>query len=1283
MGRPDVSDSPLTLGSTSVAMRQNVPWSLEGLDLDTREAAKEAARRAGMSVDEWIAATIADRAARYGEQPAARRRTAAAPQATPDELDAVASRLNKITRGKGAASRDLEAIMAVASAETDRRARDSAAKTAVALDSVARWIERAEDRFTETSRFVSERQDRTTAILGEALGLMTRRLDDIEKKVVEGQQPSMALALKALEKVEAHVAHMNDASRDGAQSAQIEAALRAFESRIAGLTERIAANKPLGRRGAAPRDEIMEAVAQIKSRQAEIEAGPAAAVRRESPAFAEIASHTRSHAEILHSLKGDIARLASQLDSVRAPDPTASVVAAVRGEMEDIQHAVRGLATRREVAALEGALVELNLRVGAARNLDPVTVDLRSVTAPIEELQAEVQRLSEVVAAGVHNRLAGDIENLARKVDIVAGAGVAPDVVDALSRQLADVRRVVGEIAEPQRVHGLAEQMADLSRQVAQVGRNQVDALEFASLKNTVDDIRAAIKMPRAGKDGPEILRAIDSLTKKLDTLEERIPSGDLSSVEKHLKSLSEQIGSHNTPAAEILSRLDDLSSRLQQPLPLAERFDEIARKLSHTDETAPRILSRLDELAARLDAPRATGAASEPLARDDIRPLEDLLRQLAGRLEAAPTQSASPDTLDALERQVREIADRLDRTPSSDPALATLERGMSELMAQMESFRDLGAAAPAQAPNLDAVSRELADLKAHYSQTDKRNRDTLEAVHGSLEKLVQRLASLEQEPPRRPTGRAAASPPAPSRAETRTDAPSVRPETRAFESALPAADAVDADLARRVAALAQDADRPLPPPAPASALGRSPEILIEPGAGRPRLEGGVEQPEGDASDIKASFIAAARRAAQAAATEAAAAASQPRPAKERGRKVRSSLVPAGLVAGLRTTIEKRRRPLLIGLAAIVLAIGAIQVGGALLGGGGNAPTPVAQRSVTEPARPAPATEGAAGAAASIVSPETTQSISQPGFRLPPRQPQTPAATEAAPPAPQSRAVAPAETLSLAPTPEAPKAAEVLAAASGDVATGAIARPNESQQPARPALIANIGDIPATVGPAALRKAAMAGEPAAVFEVASRAAEGRGMNRDPKLAARLFERAAAHGSAPAQFRIGSHYEKGIGVTRDPALARLWYQRAAEKGNARAMHNLAVLLAEGAGEKPDYVGAVEWFRRAAEHGVRDSQYNLAVLLARGLGTRQDLGGAFTWFAVAAGQGDTDAGKKRDEVASRLNASELTAAKSAADRWRPEIPDREANEPPVPSTAWLDSTGKASQKSAHRT
>jgi localization factor PodJL len=184
------------------------------------------------------------------------------------------------------------------------------------------------------------------------------------------------------------------------------------------------------------------------------------------------------------------------------------------------------------------------------------------------------------------------------------------------------------------------------------------------------------------------------------------------------------------------------------------------------------------------------------------------------------------------------------------------------------------------------------------------------------------------------------------------------------------------------------------------------------------------------------------------------------------------------------------------------------------------------------------------------------------------------------------------------------------------------------------------------------------------------------MARDPKLAARLFEKAAAHGLAPAQYRIGNQYEKGIGVPRDLALAKLWYQRAAERGNARAMHNLAVLLAEGAGGKPDYAAAVEWFRKAADHGVRDSQFNLAVLTARGLGVQQDLGQSYAWFAIAAGQGDEDAAKKRDEVAGRLAAADLAAARARADGWKPLTPNPAANDVAVPAQGWSEAPQAAS-------
>jgi localization factor PodJL len=177
------------------------------------------------------------------------------------------------------------------------------------------------------------------------------------------------------------------------------------------------------------------------------------------------------------------------------------------------------------------------------------------------------------------------------------------------------------------------------------------------------------------------------------------------------------------------------------------------------------------------------------------------------------------------------------------------------------------------------------------------------------------------------------------------------------------------------------------------------------------------------------------------------------------------------------------------------------------------------------------------------------------------------------------------------------------------------------------------------------------------------------MIRDPKTAARWFEQAAVQGLPIAQYRLAALYEKGTGVTRDVPLARSWYTKAANAGNARAMHNLGVLDAEDGGAgKPDYAEAAQWFRRAGELGVRDSQFNLAVLLGRGLGLPQDLGQSWVWFSLAARQGDTDAAKKRDEVAAKLDAAGLAAATKALADFKVRAPDPSANEAPAPAGGW---------------
>lgn len=191
---------------------------------------------------------------------------------------------------------------------------------------------------------------------------------------------------------------------------------------------------------------------------------------------------------------------------------------------------------------------------------------------------------------------------------------------------------------------------------------------------------------------------------------------------------------------------------------------------------------------------------------------------------------------------------------------------------------------------------------------------------------------------------------------------------------------------------------------------------------------------------------------------------------------------------------------------------------------------------------------------------------------------------------------------------------------------------------------------PATVGPLSLRRAAAAGDSSAQFEVASRLAEGKGVNQDFKLAAKWYLRAASNGQAMAQYRLGALYERGLGVDKDPARARIWYKRAAEKGNIKSMHNLAVLSSNQASGNTNYADALYWFNEAADHNLPDSQYNLAVLYENGLAGSKDDRLAYKWFTIAARNGDSEAYKRRETVKARLSASDLAAAEADVAAFR---------------------------------
>jgi localization factor PodJL len=460
-------------------------------------------------------------------------------------------------------------------------------------------------------------------------------------------------------------------------------------------------------------------------------------------------------------------------------------------------------------------------------------------------------------------------------------------------------------------------------------------------------------------------------------------------------------------------------------------------------------------------------------------------------------------------------------------------------------------------------------------------------------------------------------------------------------------------------------------------------DLPLEPGSGRP-VPGARPTPQDAAfSDPKADFLAAARRAAQAAADQSAEVLAQG--SSQALSKGKSALKGASSFAASEKVGLKKKHAILLGLAALIVAVGAsVQFMGGLS---------------QKVARPADA-------------PERTSSLSVPQ-RAPvqqtqlaaPRQILPPTTIEAMPPSIQSRKI------------DTPKNDAIKNDERISTAPTRAALPNAAFQPTDPATVGSLGSeatrsappslnapsvaaslaapLATPIAPAKptvaissdplfkfeglrdadrLKEAARSGDPSAFIELGNRFADGRGATRDPKTAALWFERAADFGSAPAQYRLGSLYREGRGVERNPKIALKYFLAAAEAGNARAMHNTAVLLAEGVNGSPDYAGAAEWFKKSSEYGIKDSQFNLAILFARGLGTTQDLMASYAWFAAAAGHGDEDASKKRDEVGSRLSADRLLQAKAAAETWKPKTPDPSSNEVTIPSGGW-DNQAKA--------
>jgi localization factor PodJL len=1007
------------------------------------------------------------------------------------------------------------------------------------------------------------------------------------------------------------------------------------------------------------------------------------------------------------AIEDQIGRLAHEFAKLNESQCVEEVADVLRADIADIRTTLHNTMTRFDPASIEEQLHGLAHEVRRLQLPQRAEEIAQGVRADIAGLRAELQ-------SGTPRFDEATIEEQIQALSVkVAGLQAPPrveDIANALRNELA-------EIGEALRKAMPTDAIATLEREVRMLGdrldadrESRPTAPAVAGLESTLAELHVRIRDINPAQDVAALHESILALSRKADSLaSENLTSEVLRQLEQAiwaLRDLSSQVASQDSVIG--LSR--DIHA-------LGDKIDRSGRH-DFGQDVLVALEQRLAEMADAIGRrPSESAIPTE---------FESTIKRLADRLEATHLPTADPEVLKSLERRIISLDEKLDASETGLSRLDGVERGIDDLLVQLKELRTqnerklaaiqqqqmMAATAEAVHGSAEVVRRDVAMLKDIQGAADRRTQETFEAVYGTVEQVVDRLATIEQSLRNDEAARAAmvAAPPA-----VAVDGPPIAPPGTdrngvASENPVPplmygvggaSAKARAATWPPAAALLRQPLVSDLPPDAP-----------LEPGSGGRRVRMFPNEVDrgmgsevlndtaksGEAMPTRANFVAAARRAAHAVASEQADATAT-RDSQSATHKQRQSRT-KGLIGRFGPKIKS----VILGISVILLVLGALRLAMDLFFSQEGAPAaqmidpvpPVQPTPSPPPSPPSPPANAArpGRGAALEAPPAATHSSAMPGGEpglgpLPASgflgaSPMTNQSTGsvASPPdtaptsAPPSQArdttgaLVPQAPLSLAP----PQGAS-LGASSGP-SVGSTGSPSSRD-------LASPAPLPGSIGGKVLLNAAAAGEPGASYEIAIRYAEGHNAPQDFGQAAIWFDRAARTGLAPAQFRLGSMYEKGLGVKKDLQEARRLYLAAADKGNAKAMHNLAVLYSEGLDGKPDYAVAAQWFRKAASFGVGDSQYNLAILYARGIGVERNMAESYKWFALAAKGGDKDAAKKRDEMAARLDPESLESTRHAIEAFGVERQPDEATDAKAPPGGWdqVVAAGPAKRKATH--
>jgi localization factor PodJL len=572
-------------------MNSRVSWSVDGIDPSVRERAEAAARRAGMSLNDWLNSTLGETAPPNFRSPYEQPRQDQRPDPRAQQMPSQESReVADIHQRLDAITQQIERISKPAAPRQDASRQDVSREQGVARQ------------------------------LNDAISRLDARLSQISRP----QQPQ---------------AQQFQAPRPAPAPSPVES-----RQRQADAVERAAAQVYRNSPPLSPAS-FDVAVAEITARQSELDGfAPRQMPPRAAPSIAPSAAPYAPPMAPAYappppqagpdfsSLERHLLKITSQIESLQRPDNTAQAINAFRSELAEIRQAITEAMPRRAIESIENEIRSLHRRIDETRSNGTDGQVLSGIERALSDIKQVLRTLTPAEQLTGYDEA---IRNLGAKLDMILRANDDPSTVRQLEGAIAALRGIVSNVASNEALARLSEDVQLLASKVDQVNRASDRGDSFAVLEQRIAALTAALETrerPQPAESTEHLEAAIRALSDRFDRMQVGNDSAStFTHLEQRVSYLLERIEAASDQRGGNFSRVED---GLHDILRHLERQQATYSALAESRNSAPPPDSGMVDLVKReLSDIRYSQAETNRSTQDSLEAVHNTLGHVVDRL--------------------------------------------------------------------------------------------------------------------------------------------------------------------------------------------------------------------------------------------------------------------------------------------------------------------------------------------------------------------------------------------------------------------------------------------------------------------------------------------------------------------------------------------------------------------------------------------------------------------------------------------------------------------------